>query len=249
MKIEKFSKTKNSMYLITLEDGNKIKIHEDLILKYGLLLSKQVDSNLLEEIQKENQVYEIYEFALKYLKIKLRSRKELSSYLIKKGYSKEQIDYVITLLSNQGYLNDKIYANSFIHDKILMSSYGPNKIKSELEGLGISDEIINETISCFTEEMEKERIEKLVNKQIKSNRNKGSIVLKKKIQTYLLNLGYSSNLVHQSLNGKKLVDEDIYKKEYEKLYNKLSKKYSGKELEYKLKQKMYQKGFTGNDFE
>lgn len=249
MKIEKFSKQKNSMYLLTLDDGNKIKIHEDLILKYELLLSKQIDNNILEEIKKENQVYEIYEIALKYLNTRLRSRKELTNYLIKKGFSEEQVKSTIELLSRQGYLDDKTYAISFIHDKILMSNYGPNKIKSELETAGIKTDIINENITCYTEELEKERIEKLINKQIKSNHNKGSIVLKRKIQGYLINLGYSSQLINQSLNGMKLVDEDICKKEYEKLYNKLSKKYSGKELEYKLKQKMYQKGFTNYEIE
>ena len=65
----------------------------------------------------------------------------------------------------------------------------------------------------------------------------------------VLNLGYSVDLINQNLNGKKLVDDNLYKKEYEKLHNKLSKKYSGKELEYKLKQKMYQKGFSVSNFE
>lgn len=249
MKIEKFSKAKNSMYILTLDDSNKIKIHEDLILKYELLLSKMIDNNLLEKLLLENQVYEIYELALKYLNVRLRSRKELMKYLIKKEYSQEQIDEVIQILSKQGYLDDKTYTISFIHDKILMSSYGPNKIKSELESAGISTDVINENISCFTEKMEKERIEKLVNKQIKQNHNKGSMILKRKIQSYLLNLGYSIELINQNLNGKKLVDDNLYKKEYDKLYNKLSKKYSGKELEYKLKQKMYQKGFNNSDFE
>ncbi len=249
MKIEKFSKVKNGMYLLSLEDGNKIKIHEDLILKYELLLTKEIDHGLIEKINLDNQTYEIYAIALKYLNSRLRSRKELSNYLIKKGYSSENIDSVIVLLSKQGYLDDKIYTNSFIHDKILMSNYGPNKIKCELESLGISSEVINEAISCFTEEMEKERIDKLVDKQIKLNHNKGSMVLKRKVQSYLINLGYSSYLINQILNGKKLVNEDTYKKEYEKMYNKLSKKYYGKELEYKLKQKMYQKGFGTSDFE
>lgn len=249
MKIEKFSKNKNGMYLLTLEDNTKVKIHEDLILKYSLLLSKQVDSKLLEEIQKENQVYEIYEVALKYLKIKLRSHKELKAYLSKKGYIEEQINTVVEMFSKQSYLNDEVYATSFIHDKILMSSYGPNKIKSELSQVGIPNEIIEEKIVIFTEELEKERIEKLVNKQIKTNHNKGSLVLKQKIQSYLINLGYQQTLINQALNGKKLVNDNIYKKEYDKLYNKLSKKYSGKELEYKLKQKMYQKGFTDSSFE
>lgn len=249
MKIEKFSKSKNSMYILTLDNSDKIKIHEDLILKYELLLTKTVDNNLLEQLLMENQIYEIYEIALKYLKIRLRSRKELKNYLIKKSYNNEQVEEVMEILSKQGYLDDKTYVVSFIHDKILMSNYGPNKIKSELENVGISNDIINENMSSFTEELEKERIEKLVAKQIKQNHNKGSMILKKKIQSYLLNLGYSVDLINQNLNGKKLVDDNLYKKEYEKIYNKLSKKYSGKELEYKLKQKMYQKGFSVSNFE
>lgn len=249
MKINKFSKNKNGMYILTLEDNIKVKIHEDLILKYSLLLSKEITSSLLEEIQNENKVYEIYEIALKYLKIKLRSSKEIKNYLSKKGYSNNQIDDVIEMFNKQGYLDDSVYATSFIHDRILMSSYGPNKIKNELLQAGIPNEIIEDKISVFTEDIEKERIEKIINKQIKSNHNKGSIVLKQKIRLYLLNLGYNQSLINQQLNGKKLVAEDIYKKEYDKLYTKLSKKYSGKELEYKLKQKMYQKGFTDSSFE
>lgn len=243
-KIEKFSKQKNGMYLLTLEDGNKIKIHEDLILKYELLLHKKLDDTLLETIYEENQVYIVYEVALKYLNIRLRSRKELYEYLSKKGYTKDIINIVLEKLVAQGYLDDRIYAISFVHDRVLMSSYGPNKIRGELEHFGISNEVIDNALNSYNESLEKERIEKLINKQIKSNHNKGAMLLKKKIQAYLLNLGYTSTLVNESLNGKKLVTEDLYQKEYEKLYNKLSKKYSGKELEYKLKQKMYQKGFN-----
>lgn len=249
MKIEKFSKHRNGMYHLVLEDGNKIKTHEDLILKYNLILTKEVDDSLLEQLHNENQIYEIYEVALKYLNIRLRSYKELYEYLVKKGYEKTIVNTVLDILLKQGYLDDKIYATSFVHDKILMSSYGPGKIRGELERYGISSEVIDEAIISFDEELEKERIEKLINKQIKANHNKGAMLLKKKIQSYLLNLGYSTILVNKTLNGMKLVDDDIYQKEYDKLYIKLSKKYSGKELEYKLKQRMYQKGFTSSNYE
>lgn len=246
MKIERFSKQKNGMYLLSLEDGNKIKIHEDLILKYGLLLNKRIDDSSLEELHHENRIYEVYEVALKYLNVRLRSYKELSEYLKKKGYEQAIVDNVLEMLLNQGYLDDKAYAISFVHDKILLSSYGPDRIRSELKNYQISDEIIEGAMIFYSEDLEKERIEKLVNKQIKSNHNKGAMLLKKKIQTYLLNLGYSNCLINQVLNGKKLVNEDCYQREYDKLYAKLSKKYSGKELEYKLKQKMYQKGFNNS---
>lgn len=243
LKIEKYSKNKNGMYLLTLENGTKVKIHENLILKYGLLLNKQLNDKLLKKLNQENQFYEVYEIALKYINIRLRSCKELMEYLKKKEYEIGTIDSVIDLLKTQGYLDDRIYATSFVHDRILMSNYGPLKIKGELEKYGIPNDLIEDVIVSFDEELERDKIKKLVDKQIKSNHNKGAMVLRRKIQTYLLGLGYSNVLINQVLNGKKLVDNSIFQKEYDKLYTKLSKKYSGKELEYKLKQKMYQKGF------
>lgn len=247
MKIEKFSKQKNDMYLLLLENSNKIRIHEDLILKYELLLHKNVDPSLLEKLYQENQIYEVYTIALKYLNIRLRSKKELVTYLSKKGYSMEIIDSVLQMLLKQAYLDDMTYASSYVHDQILMSNYGPNKIRFELEKNEIPSEIIEKALVVFDDELENERIQKLIVKQMKQNHNKGAILLKRKIQLYLLNLGYSNTLINQNLNGKKLVNEDIIKSEYEKLYKKLSKKYSGRELEYKLKQKMYQKGFSDFD--
>jgi SOS response regulatory protein OraA/RecX len=130
-----------------------------------------------------------------------------------------------------------------------MSMDGPNKIRKELEDNDIGNTYIDESLNSFTVELEIERIEKIVDKQIKLNNNKGANLLKKKIQIYLLNLGYTYELINMVLSNKKLVDDNLYKKEYEKLFNQLSKKYSGKELEYKLKQKLYQKGFNTSDYE
>ena len=249
MKINKFTKSRNGMYIVTLEDSSKVKIHEDLILKHNLLITKNLDDKEKEEIYEENKTYEIYEVATSYINKKLRSVKELEKYLKKKEYSSSDIENVIELLKKNGFLDDTLYAKSLIHDKIVLTMDGPNKIKKELEDNNISYSLIEDLISEYTEELELERIEKLTDKQIKLNNNKGSNLLKKKIQMYLLNLGYNIDLINRVLNSKKLVDDTLYKKEYEKEYNKLSKKYSGKELEYKLKQRMYQKGFSYNDYE
>ena len=247
MNINKFSKGKSGMYTIFLEDNTKLTIHEDLILKYDLLLTKKIDNNLKEEILEENKVYEIYEVSISYITKKLRSSKELSKYLIKKGYEQDLVDKVIELLYKEGYLDDKVYANSYVHDRIILSNDGPNKIKKDLCDLGISDDLIEEAIISYTEDIEKERIEKLIDKQIKSNNNKGASLLKKKIQMYLLNLGYNIDLINEILNTKQLSNPDIYQKEYNKIYKALSNRYSGKELEYRVAQKLYQKGFTKED--
>ena len=231
MQINKFTKQRNGMYQILLEDNRKIKVHEDLILKYDLLLKRTLDEELEDKLFEENKTYEIYEVALSYINKKLRSKKEIKKYLERKEYSTELIENVINLLYTQGYLNDEIYAKSLVHDRIALSMDGPNKIKKELSDNGINNSLIEEVILEYTEDLEKERVEKIVDKQIKLNNNKGANLLKKKIQMYLLNLGYNYEIINRILNSKKIVDTDLYKKKYDKLYKTLSKKYSGKELE------------------
>ncbi len=250
MKINKFTKSRNGMYIITFEDNSKVKIHEDLILKYNLLITKEITDKEKDLIYNENKIYEIYEIATSYINKKLRSKKEIINYLKRKEYSMDSIDSTIELLVSNGFINDDIYAKSLVHDRIVLSMDGPNKVRKELVDNSIPSSLIDEVMLEYTLELEEERINKLISKQIKSNNNKGTGLLKKKISMYLINLGYNIETINRCLASIKIDDSNLYKKEYEKEYNKLSKKYSGKELEYKLKQRMYQKGFSySNDYE
>ena len=243
LKIEKFIKQKDGNYKLKLENSNELIVHEDLILKYELLLTKNINEEIMEQLREEQKNYDVYNVALKYIKVKIRSKKEIKVYLEKKGYSSDQIDYAISLLEKQGYLNNELFAKALIHDKIHLSNDGPLKIIIELEKNDIIEDIITKNMDIFTEELERERIEKLVKKQLKLNKNKSNQLLKKKIELNLINLGYHKSLINEILSDIKVDDSNIYQKEYEKLEKKLSRKYQGKELELKIKQKLYQKGF------
>lgn len=244
MKIERFTRLKNGQYKLNLDDNSNILLHEDLILKYELLIHKEINNQKIEQLLEENKSYIAYDLAINYLKVKMRSRKEIKDYLLKKDISEELINNAIEKLEEQGYLNDLSYAKAFINDRINLSNDGPYKIKEQLIKLGISEEIVLKELEVFDNDLEQERIKKLIDKQIKINHNKGEFLLKKKLLDYLVNLGYSKGVVISLVDDVSICDEDIKKKEYEKIYKKLSSKYSGKELEYKLKQKMYQKGFS-----
>lgn len=243
MKIKKYSKLKNSKYKVILEDGSSFTVHEDLILKYNLLLKKEIDFREKENILEENNKYLVYDMALKYLGYKARSKKEIYLYLESKDIDRSVISKVVENLAIKGYLDDSKYARMFISDHIKLSNDGPFKIINELEKKGVSKNIINEEIEVFTSDMEKMRIDKLIQKYIKTNHNKSVNALKNKINQNLVMLGYNKTLVIDRINRIKFDDSHIKEKEYEKIYNKLSKKYSGKELELKMRQKMYQKGF------
>lgn len=245
MKIEKFKKRPNGLYTIYLDNFNTYDFYEEIILKYELLITKTIEEDELNKIIEDNKKYESYYDALKTLKRTIKTKEEIRKQLTEKKYSKESIDFAITTLEKQGYINDKNYAKSYVHNAIITTNKGPKKIEEELVKKGVTNDNYSEALEEYTNDLEKEKIEKLISKKIKSNHNKSAKVLKQKLGLDLINNGFSKDIIKEVLNSTNIEENaDILKKEYQKHYKKLSKKYSGKELEYKLKQKMYSLGFN-----
>lgn len=244
MKIDKYKKLRNGKYELTLDNLDTMILYEDTILKYNLLLTKNIGTNK-NEILDFDRKCDVYYVGLKYIKNRARSKKEVYDKLVKEEYPLDYINESIEKLEKQGYINDSVYARSFLNNKLITTSNGPYKIKQEMLKKGIDDSIINNTLEDYKDEIQIEKIDKIVTRMIKTNRNKGNNLLKKKINMELINQGFSKELIQESIESHKFSDDsDIAKREYEKLYKKLSNKYSGKELEYKIKQKMYQKGLV-----
>lgn len=241
MKIQGYKYLGNSKYKVII-NNEEYTLYEDIILKYDLLI-KDVNEKDLAKFLEENKRFEAYYVALKYIKTKLRTRKEIEEYLSKKDYNDFDIDYAVARLEQEKYIDERVYAKSYILDAINLKNIGPNKIVMELTNLGIDKNIVLDELSIFTNYIEEEKVYKYIEKSIKNNHNKSSYILKNKIKQNLINLGYNPNIINKYLNEYNIDDNKIYQKELEKVKSKLSKKYTGKELEYKIKQNMYRKGF------
>ena len=243
MKIIKYKKQSKGKYKIYLDNDNSIVLYEDVILKYNLLLTKEIDEKTMIEADKYNQECDVYYTALNSINNRFRSTYELKQILLKKEYPEELVDKAINKLTDQGYLNDRMFARSYINNQIITTNKGPYKISRELSDKKVSSDIINEEITLFSDEEQVERIKKLIDKGIKTNHNKGRVVLKQKIYNDLKLAGYDISLINNTISLYTFDnDKEIAKKEYDKLYRKYSKKYSGYELESKIKEKLYQKG-------
>ena len=241
MKIVKYKKRSNGKYSVYLDDGREFIFYEEVILKYELLLKKEISD--IDEINKANIEYDVYYVALSLLKSKMRSCSEVRNILIKREYPEELVDITIDKLKKQGYLNDYDYASGFIHYQINCTNHGPNRIKKELYDKGIDYKIINELLEEFDMSIQKDKIDKLINLKLKSNNNKNGNVLKNNICNYLINLGYDYSVVEECLNNYSFsVDKSIIKKEYDKLMRKYSSKYDGDLLKRKVREKLYLKG-------
>ncbi len=241
MKIQRYKYLGNSKYKVIINNVEYI-LYEDIILKYDLL-TKNINEKDLINFLNENKKYEAYYTALKYIKTKLRTKKEVKEYLLKKNYNDSNIEYATSRLEQEKYLDERLYAKSYILDAINLKNTGPNMIIINLTNLGINKDTILDELSIYTNYIEEEKVYKYIEKSIKNNHNNSSYILKNKIKQNLINLGYNPSIINKCLNEYNIDDNEIYQKELEKVRNKLSKKYTGKELEYKIKQNMYRKGF------
>lgn len=243
MKIIKYKKNSNNKYTIILDDQRKYIFYEDVILKFNLLLKKEISNSDLEKMSDANLEYDVYYVALNSLRSKFRSTYELETLLKKKEYPSELIDTAIEKLTKQGYLNDRSFAKGFINNKIITTNYGPFRIIRELEKRKINSNIIEDEMLLFSSELQIEKIKKIIDSKIKSNRNKGGLILKQKIVDDLKMNGYEYDIISTVISNYDFGNnKEIAKKEYDKLYKKYRKKYSGYELDKIIKEKLFLKG-------
>ena len=240
MKIEKIIKKPGNKYILELDNGDKIKTYDEVILKYGILFHKEIDNDTLEQLVNENNYYDVYEKVLKYINTKMRSEYEIRGYLKKLEYN--DIDNLVNDLKTKKLINDELFIKAYINDRILLTLDGPYKIKNNLLEHNIDESLINQEL-VFDNELINERLKKIIDKKIKLNK-KPLYTFKQKMLGYLINMGYSKEDILNILDTYKINEEELIKKDYETLKKKLSKKHEEKGLEYQIKNKLYQKGYS-----
>lgn len=242
MKIIRYKKMSKGRYKLTL-DNTELILYEDVILKNDLLRTSNINLELLEKVMNENVYYEIYNMALTYIEIKMRTSKEIKDYLNKKNFNTKLIDEVLDRLNKEGYLNEEKYIDAFVNDKVNLTNWGPYKIKKSLLDLELDETLINNKLNTINENIWNGKIEKIINKKLNSLKNKSNYMIKNKLKIDLYNLGYNNNLIEENLNNLNLNNNENIKKEYSKAYNKYSKKYMDQELYQKVKSYLYRKGY------
>ena len=200
MKIEKYEKIGALKYRLYLDNGEIIDTYDDVILENELLLKKELDAHLYNKILINTNLQEYYNACVKYIQTRLRSTKEIDDYLKRKQVTEEDRIFIIEKLIKKGLLNDKYFTKCFIHDKLKFTNMGEYRIINELKKLNISPSIIEENKYLFNEEIIQEKINKKIEKAIKSNHKLDNYKLRNKLYNSLLRDGYNPSQVISSLN-------------------------------------------------
>ena len=145
---------------VTYKKGNKDKVHimidgeykftvdESYFVLLGLWQNKEIDEEQLEDLSQLVNVRRAYNQAVSFLSRRNHYERELRMKLSQKGYS-VGVDEAIEKLKEHGYIDDLLFAKSYINELVRLKGFAKNRIVLELKRKGVSNDIIDEALCEF----------------------------------------------------------------------------------------------------
>ena len=134
------------------------------------------------------------------LSYRSRSEKELQERLKKKGFSEHHIAVALKHLKQAGHLDDHALALDLKRQAFNNRLLGHNRAKVFLLARGVPEEIINETLT-YDEETEAQKIQKLLDRKLKTMGACPADKKKKKLWDFLVRKGYTYNTINNALHN------------------------------------------------
>ncbi|VYU07119.1 recombination regulator RecX [Clostridium tertium] len=193
-KIEVQKRNKNRVN-IYVDHEYAFSLDSELVYKEGLKTNESVNVERIEDIAKKDNYLKCKNAALRIVEKAYKSEKELKDKLILKGYDKHSIEKSIEFLKEYGFINDNNYAKLYIKDK--NRTQGKSKIKYDLIRKGISEDVIESSISNIDDEDERDNAYNLAIKKynVISKREDDKYKLSQKLYRFLLSKGYNYDTV------------------------------------------------------
>jgi regulatory protein len=132
----------------------------------------------------------------RYCNYQERCQKEVRNKLYENGADREEVDQFVAELIDEGLLNEERYACSFARGRFRIKNWGRKKIVYELKQDQISEYCIRKALAEIGEDEYRETLIRLASKKFEELKTERNVYTRKaKLQRYLLQKGYESDLI------------------------------------------------------
>lgn len=264
MKLTKIEAQKNNKnrYSLYIDDTYAFGVHGDVLLQCALFENKELSQAQITEIKQAEFNAFVYQRALNYLSFRPRSVKEMTDYLTKleledapNQIPEEIIQRTLDKLKQQNYLDDKLFASSYIRTKATINLSGPRNLRFELEQKGVHPYDIEDGLIEYPISLQEDNIIHLANKFIASKKHRmSSNQLTQKLVQHLIRKGYDRDIFYPVIEKLDYhtnpdLEERLLEKEADKLWRRRKKKYQGYDLKNQLIKGLLAKGFNYDDIQ
>lgn len=210
MKIERVSRKDEKNVFVYFDNSERLILSEDTFFNSGLRKGDEISEDRFSYFVEQNIIYHIKQRALSFLARRFHSERELLIKLKSKSYEERLIKIVLNELKQRDFIDDKIFANHFVEEKLKKKHWGKNKIRAALFSKGVSAAIVDEALDEFSidEEQNNTAFDLAVKKYNKLKfRETDSRRLKQKITSFLLSRGFDYETSSEAVN--KIVKTDF----------------------------------------
>lgn len=174
----------------------------DVVMKNRLKCGQDVELSYLDDLQSESEKNTALDKAMTHLSSSMKTEKQISDFLKKKGYVESVIGYVLEKLKEYGFVNDEEYARQYVQSAT--KNKGRRLIALELQQKGLS----KEAAQCAVENMQGEEIaaKKLLEKYMRGKSSDRQTL--HKAFRYLISKGFEYDVANNALSSFGEINED-----------------------------------------
>jgi regulatory protein len=140
-------------------------------------------------------------YAYKLLSYRSRSRKEMLDKLRTKGFETEDINAVMEFLEKSNLINDAELASELFSYSARSKPLGKNGIRMFMLKRGLDKELIDETLSGHTTEMEEKAAMKFAERRSRVLNNYPAEVARRRLWAMLQRRGFSADVIRRAVDS------------------------------------------------
>lgn len=173
----------------------------EVAVKYHLKQGMHIEKCQLDEIQFETEKQQALEKAMAHLSASIKTSAQIKSFLVKKGYTRAVIEYVMEKLEYYNLVNDIAYCRTYVES---VRGRGKRLIEADLIKRGAERGAIEKVLNEMDEDPN-EALE-ILGKYLCGKEH--DVKNLSKAYRYLLSKGYSSDSAKYALSKLEDINED-----------------------------------------
>jgi regulatory protein len=191
-----------------------LTMDSDLAVKEKLRVSTELEPARIEDLVRTDEIQRGLDNAIRYLGYRPRSEVELRNKLVRRGFNVDVINLVVDKLKTRGLVNDIDFARFWTENRESFSPRSQHLTARELKQKGVTDEIIEQTVSAIDDEDNAYRIAMIKMRRLDNLEYQD---FRKRIGGYLQRRGFNYEIIHRTLeriwqergkrNSSDLIDE------------------------------------------
>ncbi|HHS13635.1 MAG TPA: regulatory protein RecX [bacterium] len=176
--------------------------------QFGIQEGESLNEVLIRDIKRTEKLTEAKEKALRLLKYRPRSVREITTRLKQEGYSEPVTARVTEDLVRVGLLDDESFAASYAHNRLMQHPIGRRLLAHELRRRGIDEEVIVRIGETVYQAMpEKDLAGRLIARRARKPMNPKEM---KRLTDFLIRRGFEWEIVSPLIEELKTNDDDMF---------------------------------------